>query len=175
MTLNWSTITLIVAAIGYLLPIIMLFIVPTNRKPSSATAWLLLIVLLPYLGLLIYLLIGSPKLPAYRRARQRIATETISAGVEEARANPAAHPGELALLQPPIAERYQPFVALNTQLGGLPAYAGNAVELLPDYAASLARIAEEIGQAQYFAHIAYFIIAIDEATDAYFASIEQAA
>ena len=42
----------------------MLFIVPTNRKPSSATAWLLLIVLLPYLGLLIYLLIGNPKLPA---------------------------------------------------------------------------------------------------------------
>ena len=63
MTWNWSTITLIVTAIGYLLPIVMLFIVPTNRKPSSATAWLLLIVLLPYLGLLIYLLIGNPKLP----------------------------------------------------------------------------------------------------------------
>jgi cardiolipin synthase len=175
MTLNWSTITLILVAIGYLLPIIMLFIVPTNRKPSSATAWLLLIVLLPYVGLLIYLLIGSPKLPAYRRARQRTATETITAGVEEARANPEAHPGELALLDPPIAERYQPFVALNTHLGGLPAYAGNAVELLPDYAGSLARIAAEIEQAQYFAHIEYFIIAMDESTEACFAAMEQAA
>ena len=42
MTWNWSTITLIVTTIGYLLAIIMLFIVPSNRKPSSATAWLLL-------------------------------------------------------------------------------------------------------------------------------------
>src|SRR4029450_13693492 len=102
-TWDWTRITLILTAIGYLLPIIMLFIVPTNRKPSSATAWLLLIVLLPYLGLLIYLLIGSPKLPAYRRARQRTASEPITAAVEEARANPEAHPGELALLDPPIA------------------------------------------------------------------------
>ena len=77
--------------------------------------------LLPYLGLLIYLLIGSPKLPAYRRARQRTATEMITAAVEEARTNPEAHPGELALLDPPIPVRYQPFVALNTHLGGLPA------------------------------------------------------
>ena len=126
MTWNWSTITLILTAIGYLLPIIMLFIVPTNRKPSSATAWLLLIVLLPYLGLLIYLLIGNPKLPAYRRARQRTATETDHRCVwRRRRAHPEAHPGELALLDPPIPERYQPFVALNTHLGGLPAFAGN--------------------------------------------------
>ncbi|HEX3271725.1 MAG TPA: cardiolipin synthase [Ktedonobacterales bacterium] len=175
MTWDWARITLILTGIGYLLPIIMLFIVPTNRKPSSATAWLLLIVLLPYLGLLIYLLIGSPKLPAYRRARQRTATEMITAGVEEARANPEAHPGELALLDPPIAERYQPFVALNTHLGGLPAYAGNQVELLPDYAGSLARIAEAINEARYFVHIEYFIIAMDDATEACFAAMEAAA
>jgi len=103
MTWDWSRVTLLFTVIGYLLPIIMLFIVPSNRKPSSATAWLLLIVLLPYLGLVIYLLIGSPKLHGYRRARQRTATEQITAAVEEARVNPEAHPGELALLDPRIA------------------------------------------------------------------------
>src|SRR6478752_6839287 len=127
MTWNWSTITLIVTAIGYVLPIIMLFIVPSNRKPSSATAWLLLIVLLPYLGLLIYLLIGNPKLPERRRAQQRTATELITTAVQDARAHPDADPNVLALLDPPIAERYQPFVALNTHLGGLPAFAGNRI------------------------------------------------
>src|SRR4029079_19524079 len=105
MTWNWSTITLIVTAIGYLLPIIMLFIVPSNRKPSSATAWLLLIVLLPYLGLLIYLLIGNPKLPERRGAQQHASTDLITAAVEEARAHPDASPQTRALLAPPIAER----------------------------------------------------------------------
>jgi cardiolipin synthase len=175
MTWNWSTITLIVTTIGYVLPIIMLFIVPSNRKPSSATAWLLLIVLLPYLGLLIYLLIGNPKLPERRRAQQRTATELISAAVEEARAQPDASPQTRALLDPPISERYAPFVALNTHLGGLPAFAGNSIEFLPDYAGSIARITEEIEQARYYAHIEYFIIAQDEATEACFVAMEQAA
>jgi len=169
--MNLSTITLIVTAIGYLLPIVMLFIVPSNRKPSSATAWLLLIVLLPYLGLLIYLLIGNPKLPDRRRAQQRTADALITNAIQEARANPEA----LALLDPPIAERYAPFVALNTHLGGLPAFGGNSIEFLPDYAGSIARITEEIEKAQYFAHIEYFIIAQDEATEACFVAMEAAA
>src|SRR5690349_3193495 len=175
MTWNWSTITLIVTTIGYLLAIIMLFIVPSNRKPSSATAWLLLIVLLPYLGLLIYLLIGNPKLPARRRAQQLTATELITAAVEGARAHPDAAPQARALLDPPISERYAPFVALNTHLGGLPAFGGNSIELLPDYAGSIARIAEEVEKAQYFAHIEYFIIAMDDATEACFVAMEAAA
>ena len=66
-------------------------------------------------------------------------------------------------------------MALNTHLGGLPAYAGNQVELLPDYAGSLARIAEEIEKAHYFAHIEYFIIAMDDATEACFVAMEAAA
>ena len=173
--MNWSTITLILTAIGYLLPIIMLFIVPSNRKPSSATAWLLLIVLLPYLGLLIYLLIGNPKLPARRQAQQRTATEMITASVEEARAHPDLAPQARALLDPPISERYQPFVALNTHLGELPAFAGNSIEFLPDYAGSIACITEEIEQARYYAHIEYFIIAQDDATEACFVAMEAAA
>jgi cardiolipin synthase len=170
MTWNWSTIVLLLTAIGYLLPVIMLFIVPINRKPSSATAWLLLIVLLPYLGLLIYLLIGSPKLPALRRAQQHSADTLIATAVEEARARPDAR----ALLDPPITERYTPFVALNTHLGGFPAFAGNSIELLPDYAGSLARITAEIDQAQHFVHVEYFIIARDAATEACFVAMEAA-
>ena len=58
------------AALAYLaswaIVIAALFVVPRNRKPGSATAWLMLIVLLPYLGALIFLLIGSPKLSRRR-------------------------------------------------------------------------------------------------------------
>ena len=147
MTWDWGTIakvTEILTIIGYAVPVIMLFIIPTNRKPSSATAWLLTMLLLPYVGLILYFLIGNPKLPARRRAQQRTATELITATVEQARANTAVDPQAHAVLDPAIPERYEPFVALNTNLGGLPAFAGNSVELLPDYAGSLARIAEEI-------------------------------
>ena len=68
---NWSTDFSIIAIIGWIIPFVMLFYIPVNRKPSSATAWLMLVFLLPYIGLIIFLLIGSPKLSRRRRAHQR--------------------------------------------------------------------------------------------------------
>ena len=175
MTWNWATITLIVTAIGYLLPIIMLFIVPTNRKPSSATAWLLLIVLLPYLGLLIYLLDRQPQAACLRRARQRTATELITAGVEEARANPDALPASLRCWIPPIAGALCALRGAQHASRRAARVRRQQIELLPDYAGSIARITEEIEKAQYFAHIEYFIIAMDDATEACFVAMEAAA
>jgi cardiolipin synthase A/B len=61
----------LVAAIAwgilFLVPLVMLFIVPRRRSPTSAIAWLLLIALLPILGLLFFLILGSPKLPGSHR------------------------------------------------------------------------------------------------------------
>src|SRR3989442_10085155 len=68
MFFNWATISALIGILGWIIAILMLFIVPVNRKPSSATAWLLLIFLLPYFGLILFLLLGSPKLPKRRRA-----------------------------------------------------------------------------------------------------------
>jgi len=178
MTWTWDTTLLLIQVlivIGYAIPVIMLFIIPTNRKPSSATAWLLTMLLLPYVGLLIYFLIGNPKLPARRRAQQRTSTQLITETVARARAITAVDPQTHALVNPVIPEQYKRFVALNTNLGGLPAYGGNSVELLPDYAGSLARIAEAINEARYFVHIEYFIIALDKATEECFVAMEQAA
>jgi cardiolipin synthase len=47
--------------------VVMVFVVPRNRKPSSATAWLVLIMVMPTLGLLVFWLLGSPKLNKKRR------------------------------------------------------------------------------------------------------------
>ena len=53
MFFNWATITTLLGILGWVIAIAMLFIVPVNRKPSSATAWLLLIFLVPYFGLIL--------------------------------------------------------------------------------------------------------------------------
>ncbi|MGH7552848.1 MAG: PLD nuclease N-terminal domain-containing protein [Longimicrobiales bacterium] len=38
-----------------------------NRKPGSATAWFMRVALLPYVGALLFLLIGGPKLSRHWR------------------------------------------------------------------------------------------------------------
>lgn len=62
MTWNSWTIAAVAFGISWLIFIGALFVVPRNRNPSSAPPWLMLFVLLPHLGLLIFLLIGSPTL-----------------------------------------------------------------------------------------------------------------
>src|SRR5215472_8076370 len=108
MVLDWGRIAEIMdtlALVGYAVPLVMLFVIPSNRKPSSATAWLLLMLLLPYLGLVLYFLIGDPKLPARRQAQQRTATELITTAVAKARITTGEDYEAHALLSPSAAER----------------------------------------------------------------------
>ena len=167
---SWDVDVLITIVIFWIVGIVLLFIVPRNRKPSSATAWLLLMYVIPLLGLILFFLIGSPKLSKRRRAMQCTMNDTIVKAVAEAQ----SHDEFDSLLAPPIPPRYEPFVKLNTNLGGLPAFDGNAVELLPDYLANLECIAQEIDRAQRFVHIEYFTLSRDEDTESVFAAMERA-
>src|SRR5579884_452641 len=167
---NWSVVTTIIVIVGWLIPFVMLFIVPVNRKPSSATAWLMLAFLLPYIGVLIFLLLGSPRLSRRRRAEQHTMNDFISKTVMEASSRP-----ELSdLVDPTIPARYDPFVKLNTNLGYLPALAGNDVELLPVYQRIFERIAADIDAAQKFVHMEYYTVSRDDETEGVFAAMERA-
>jgi cardiolipin synthase len=165
---NWATISTVISLSGWIIAIIMLFIVPVNRKPSSATAWLLLIFLLPYFGLIIFLLLGSPKLSKRRRAEQHNMSELINKAFAEATAQPELAP----ILDPEISPRYEPFIKLNTNLSSMPAIGGNAIELLPEYNAVFARIAQDIDSAQHFVHVEYFATSRDVETEAIFAALD---
>src|SRR3954447_21184775 len=80
----------VLVVLEVLLVAVALVIAPRNREPSSALAWVLLMALIPLVGIVLFALIGSPKLPHKRRAKQRNANELIeevSAG--SARSSPA--------------------------------------------------------------------------------------
>ncbi len=53
-----------------------IIIVPRNRRPTAATAWLLAIYFIPFVGVLLFLLIGNPRLPRKRRRKQEQSTPT---------------------------------------------------------------------------------------------------
>lgn len=146
------------------------FVVPVNRKPSSATAWLLLITIAPFIGVIIFLLIGSPKLPPRRRQLQRQMSGLIGQAIERASGDPAT----AALLTPPVPPVAMPHAALAQRLGGMPAFAGNCVELLPEYDAIIERMAHEIEGARRFVHVEFYIIGRDKTTEGFFAAMERA-
>lgn len=161
---NWPILAFLVdwaIRIGFLLYI------PRKRKPSSAIAWLLVIFLLPGLGILLFIAIGSPKLSKKRRKQQILVDDMIS----KATAN---YNNEMNHLSKDERLRIQSLVDLNRSLGRLPARAGNSFKILPDYDKAIDDLVSEVKKAREFVHIEYFILALDETTQPLFDAMEAA-
>jgi cardiolipin synthase len=147
-----------------------LFFVPKNRKPSSATAWLMLILLLPFFGLLVFILLGSPKLNKSRRKTQKDMDKIIDRILNSDETKKHFN----SFVAKNISQDSEPFVKLNKNLGGFPVFDGNDITLLSDYDGAINKIAEKIKLSKYFVHIEYFIITMDDTTEILFQEMENA-
>lgn len=123
--------------------------VPRRREVPETSAWLLFIFFLPFLGLTLFLLIGSSRYPGWRRERFR-----------HVQAQQARTVDALRRKQPDI-EGGQPIAQLAEALGGLPACAGNSVELMDDYDGVVERLVADIDLAVRSVHILVYIFADD--------------
>ena len=154
---------LIVLEVGLL--VVALAVAPPDRRPSSALAWILLIVALPFVGLLLFALIGSPKLPKRRRDRQRSMNERI-----EDRARTVEH-----VTRTHGAPRWlAPIARLNRESGAMPLVDGNTAVLLPHFEGQLAALTEAVDAAERTAHIEFYILALDPTTRPFFDALERA-
>lgn len=126
-----------------------LIVVPQRRSPNATRAWLLLIFFLPIPGLILYLLIGNPRFPAWRQ--QRFAA--LQPFFRDTAASLAAH-------APALGDN-QPTGDLAATLGHMPATTGNQITLIDDYDAVIDRLEADIDAAQRFVHILVYIFADD--------------
>jgi cardiolipin synthase len=146
----------------------MLVVVPFRRTPAAAKGWLLLIFFEPWIGLLLYLLIGRARLPRWQR-EQFAKLPQAMAGVVGRLAN---HPN---VFHPDVGSAQSQAVALAKNLGGSPILGGNAVELLADYDGTIARLAADIDRAENHVHLLFYIFADDQATAPVIAALGRAA
>jgi cardiolipin synthase len=141
-------------------------VVPTDRKPSSASAWLLLIMFQPVLGWLAFRLFGSTRLGRRRHARHAEANAWIAERT-------AALPRPLDDVSVP--EYVRSAARLNRRLGALPVTRGNAAELLSDYQGSIDAMAAAVDEAREYVHVEFYITAWDEVTAPLFDAMVRAA
>lgn len=150
--------------VGLAVRLVAVLVVPVNRRPSSAMAWLLAIFLIPYVGIIAFLLIGNPKLPRRRRAQQREISGMLAILTRDAPA-PELEPGQ---------EWVAAIARLNRNLGSLPMTTGNAATLIEDYEDSLAQMAAAVDAAEYYVLCESYILSVDATTGAFFAALERA-
>jgi cardiolipin synthase len=146
----WENIDVVWYAAEWVIRIGALLIVPQRRTPAATRAWLLLIFFLPVPGLVLFLLIGSPRFPAWRKTRFR-ALEPFY------RETAAA----LAAQAPDLGGR-QPIADLAADLGHFPATGGNDVVFIDDYDAVIDRLEADIDGASRFVHLLVYIFADDQ-------------
>ncbi len=161
-----ATIAAVAFLADFVIKVLALVFVPRNRRPQTATAWLLAIFLLPpFIGILLFLLLGSRRLPRKRRQRQREINKYIletTGGIDEVRRD---HPWPTWL---------EPIVDLNRTLGAMPLVGGNTAQLYPHYEATIAAMTEAVGTAKKYVHAEFYILAFDPTTRDFFAALEAA-
>ena len=147
-----------------------LFVVPRNRKPTSATSWLLFIFIFPFAGLLFFLLLGSPKLPKSRRNAQKTLDGFIKTTLKQIKAKRDTN----NLLSAKAPVKYGALAALSESLGHMPVFSGNDVEVLAEYDDAINRLAADINKAKYFVHLEFFIFVLDDVSEPVFAAMANA-
>lgn len=160
-----TIVAIAVPLVGFLLNILALLIVPRNRKPTAGMAWLLVIFLLPYVGWILFLIIGTNKLPKSRRDTQIAFNKTIDARV--------GHFSDSIIGSVP--DKYQPIARLATSLGHLPPIHGTTTDFMTEYDDTIAAIVKDIRSANTSIYIEYFIFTLDDGTTDLFDALKDAA
>ncbi|MGN6743564.1 MAG: cardiolipin synthase [Amnibacterium sp.] len=159
-------ITIGLFALDLTIRVLAVVFVPKNRRPATAMAWLLAIFFLPYLGVLVFLLFGSSKLPKRRREKQQTINRYImnaTEGIEE------AIPNDL------WPQWFASLAALNRSLGAMPLLSGNTARLFGEYDRSIAEMTAAVETAEDFVHLEFYILSLDPTTAPFFDALEAAA
>src|SRR6478672_12374803 len=136
--------------------------VATNRNPSSAIAWILMFVFLPVLGVLFFLLVGSPKLPKSRKEKQREVNKLFLERTE------GLH---LTSREGDWPDYLPSMVRMNRRLGALPMVGGNHAVLNGDYVGSYDDMIADIDRAEKWVNVEFFFLVMDKVTEPFFAAL----
>ncbi len=132
----------------------MLGVVLRRRRPASTVAWLLVIFFMPWVGVVLYALIGRRRLP---RRRTRLHAKML------ARLGHVTRKLEkLPRVQPPVdGPVAKTAVALAQKLSHMPILGGNDLEIVSKTSEVIERLAADIDAAERHVHLLFYIFAPD--------------
>jgi cardiolipin synthase A/B len=127
-----------------------------RRDPSATLAWILFIVLAPFVGVLLYLVVG--------RTRMRRTVRRVGRAEAQLRDVQSRHDTHRRLLEcggRSLDARTEAQIQLGNALASTPASTGNIARVLNDAAATYDDMTEAIEQAQNHIHVEFYIIQPD--------------
>ena len=117
-----------------------------HREPTSRLAWVIVIIILPVVGTILYLLLGEARVSATRKKRGRTIDETLP-----------RPPHDLRTMQAMSKSRYDAPFDLALTVNGLGPTSGNRASLLPDSNAAIDAMVADIDAASDHVHACFYI------------------
>jgi len=125
----------------------LLVLVTSQRRLTVTIAWVAVVILLPWLGLLAYLLVGENRLGR----RRRYARDLHQRATGGRRSLPRTH-----VVSPEVDEGHEALIGGAQRLVGLPIRGGNTVDLLPVAAEFVDELVSRIDAARTQVYLMYF-------------------
>lgn len=159
---TWSTLLLI---LDYTIRIIAIGLIPENRHPSSSMAWLLIVLLVPVVGLPLFLLLGSPYVWGRRHVIQARANSTLNEAFVKLPDAPAEYE---------LDDQVASFVRMNRRLTSLPAVEGVNLGISADDVQTINEMAAAVAEAKRYVLVQTYIMAWDKTTGVLFEELIKA-
>ncbi|MDM8546063.1 cardiolipin synthase [Candidatus Venteria ishoeyi] len=135
-----------------------IYILRHPGEPQVMLSWMMLFFLLPILGVVLFLLLGTPKLARMRKRRdkKRKQLDTLELRLQRLQQQ-YIHPSCEVL-----PERVRGFITFISHLNKMPPTCNNQVQIYHDGPQALAALCEAISQAQQHIHLEYYAFHADE-------------
>jgi len=148
--------TEILIASRWLICIVMVpTIVLRKREPAPCLAWVAIVFLEPWVGLVAYLLVGENRLGRRRVMERRRSRDTF-----EESGRPPLEPSHQ--IDPYLSEEGQIVIHMAERIGGRPVVLGNHVHFLADWDVTIDWLVRDIDEARDHVHLLFYIYADDE-------------
>lgn len=161
----WHDLAWVLIVLEYAIKIVAVGVVPENRRPSSSTAWLLLILFLPIVGVPLFLILGSPYVDKRRARIQARANSLLAKGTADVPNVPESVtlPADL-----------EGIVGLSRSLTSLPMVTGTNHGVRMGYEQSIDRMTRLVEEARESVNVEIYIMARDSTTEGFFQALEDA-
>ena len=160
-----GSIVVAIYTIDFIVRIFLLIYIPRRRKPTAAMAWLLLIYIIPLFGTILFFVLGSTKLSKQRLAGQRQINRMLERYTSDLREKGLA-------VTPPAPRDIQ--ANLSEAFTALAPTGHNNVSITSGYDNIIADTVEKINGAKEYVYAEFYILAMDDATEPFFAALEAA-
>ncbi len=139
----------------WMIRLAMVLEVPRRRSPAAATAWLTVIFFFPWIGLVLYLLIGANRPQKHRLEQHERLQKALQKGKEH-------FAQEITAFRPALEPGSANIAAFVEILGGMPISDGNQVELIAEADRFIRRLIADIDAAVQHVHLLFYIYENDE-------------